>query len=107
MRAGVSENVMTKWVRFVPRQGEKIKRGKMRGNSDVIGTDVAETARENDSMTAGDIVVDEETNPEMHRDVHDIEGGYADADCSICLQNYEEGDVAIQLPCGHVYHENC
>jgi len=27
--------------------------------------------------------------------------------CAVCLCNYEESDVLIQLPCEHLFHENC
>ena len=32
---------------------------------------------------------------------------HIDNHCSICLSEYEESDSLIQLPCGHVYHEEC
>jgi hypothetical protein len=27
--------------------------------------------------------------------------------CSICLGEYEDGEEIVQLPCGHLYHEEC
>jgi hypothetical protein len=27
--------------------------------------------------------------------------------CSICLSEYEAGEALVQLPCGHVYHDDC
>jgi Ring finger domain len=36
-------------------------------------------------------------------------GGSADDEphCSICLGEYEEGEILVCLPCKHVYHEDC
>tara|TARA_B100001093_G_scaffold205128_1_gene197207 strand:+ start:146 stop:844 length:699 start_codon:yes stop_codon:yes gene_type:complete len=27
--------------------------------------------------------------------------------CSVCLDDFNEGDVEIILPCGHIFHKNC
>jgi len=37
-------------------------------------------------------------------DVDDEEGGEL---CAVCLCNYEDDDVLIQLPCEHLFHESC
>lgn len=34
-------------------------------------------------------------------------GAYSDNSCSVCLDEYEEGDELLQLTCGHVFHRNC
>lgn len=34
-------------------------------------------------------------------------GAYSDNTCSICLDDYEEGDQLLQLTCGHVFHRPC
>lgn len=40
--------------------------------------------------------------------VTDAEGGvYSDNTCSVCLDEYEEGDELLQLTCGHVFHRSC
>ena len=28
-------------------------------------------------------------------------------ECAICLENYEEEDDIVVLPCHHYYHKNC
>lgn len=30
-----------------------------------------------------------------------------DSHCSVCLSEYEDCDMLTQLPCGHVYHDEC
>ncbi|CAM9699885.1 unnamed protein product, partial [Scytosiphon promiscuus] len=32
---------------------------------------------------------------------------YSDDSCSVCLDDYEEGDQLLQLTCGHVFHRPC
>ena len=32
---------------------------------------------------------------------------YHDRSCTICLQDYREGEVAVHLNCHHYYHEDC
>lgn len=32
---------------------------------------------------------------------------YSDESCSVCLDEYEEGDQLLQLTCGHVFHRHC
>jgi len=32
---------------------------------------------------------------------------YDDQSCTICLQDYREGEVAVHLNCHHYFHENC
>ena len=27
--------------------------------------------------------------------------------CSICMESYASGDVQLQLPCGHIFHQAC
>ncbi len=34
-------------------------------------------------------------------------GVYSDNSCSVCLDEYEEGDQLLQLTCGHVFHRPC
>ena len=34
-------------------------------------------------------------------------GLYSDNSCSVCLDEYEEGDQRLQLTCGHVFHRPC
>lgn len=42
-------------------------------------------------------------------DQHDNLGGslYSEESCSVCLDEYEEGDHLLQLTCGHVFHRPC
>ena len=54
-------------------------------------------SQKNDSIEVNDIVV---TSPSSN-------AGTALPTCSICLDNYAPGDVLIQLPCHHDYHERC
>ncbi|KAL2206591.1 hypothetical protein CC79DRAFT_1370005 [Sarocladium strictum] len=37
----------------------------------------------------------------------DMLGDDGAADCSICLDNYKEGEVVIFLPCKHWFHDKC
>jgi len=32
---------------------------------------------------------------------------FSEETCSICLGEYEKGDLCVCLPCSHVYHEDC
>nr|GMD24937.1 E3 ubiquitin-protein ligase RING1-like [Ipomoea batatas] len=34
-------------------------------------------------------------------------GGDASGLCSVCMDGFEEGVGGKQVPCGHVFHENC
>ena len=34
-------------------------------------------------------------------------GAYSDNSCSVCLDEYAEGDQLLQLTCGHVFHCPC
>ncbi|CAN0117123.1 unnamed protein product [Ectocarpus sp. 6 AP-2014] len=34
-------------------------------------------------------------------------GVYSDNSCSVCLDDYEEGDELLQVTCGHVFHRAC
>ena len=34
-------------------------------------------------------------------------GTFDEAFCSVCLVEYENGEVISQLPCGHAFHEQC
>lgn len=34
-------------------------------------------------------------------------GVYSGNSCSVCLDEYEEGDQLLQLTCGHVFHQTC
>lgn len=34
-------------------------------------------------------------------------GAYSDNSCSVCLDEYAEGDQLLQLTCGHVFHRPC
>lgn len=36
-----------------------------------------------------------------------VQGAYSDSSCSVCLDDYEEGDQLLQLTCGHVFHGPC
>ncbi|CAM9258395.1 unnamed protein product [Chrysoparadoxa australica] len=35
------------------------------------------------------------------------EGNYLTDACSVCLDDYDEGDACMKLPCGHVFHQDC
>lgn len=38
----------------------------------------------------------------------DVSGGvYSDNSCSVCLDEYVEGDQLLRLTCGHVFHRSC
>lgn len=38
----------------------------------------------------------------------DLSGGvYSDNSCSVCLDEYVEGDQLLRLTCGHVFHRSC
>ncbi|CAM9513893.1 unnamed protein product, partial [Sphacelaria rigidula] len=32
---------------------------------------------------------------------------YSNDSCSVCLEEYKEGEPLLQLTCGHVYHQDC
>lgn len=34
-------------------------------------------------------------------------GAYSDNSCSVCLDEYAEGDQLLQLTCGHMFHRPC
>merc|ERR1719440_2481330 len=40
----------------------------------------------------------EKYNPTQHRDI---------IECELCLEEYNEGDELMRLPCMHAFHANC
>jgi len=86
VRKGVRKEAMKRWMRFTIGgiEGREIE-----GRE--VETMCGEIKRENEK---------------------DLESGNfleKDMVCSICLCEYEDGDVAVKLPhpCGHIYHEDC
>merc|ERR1712157_224367 len=82
---GVTEEAMKRWIRFTVGaiEGREIK------------------GREVETMC-------ENIKRENEKDLESGNFLKKDMICSICLCEYEDGDVAIKLPppCGHIYHED-
>lgn len=53
--------------------------------------------------------VDEKLKPLLQSFVYkkdDVEEG-EEGKCFVCLGGMEEGEMAVRLPCGHVFHSDC
>lgn len=35
------------------------------------------------------------------------EEGHHEKDCTICQENYKDGEEIVTLPCGHLFHKEC
>jgi len=79
---GVSEEAKKEWVTFMPS-----KLGTT-GNADQVGIAAGKVIERKMMMQKGD-------------------DGEEEVCCSICLCEYEERELAVMLPCGHIFHEAC
>ena len=45
--------------------------------------------------------------PQMdeYQDIHEYNG--IDTECSICVQDFQQGEKVFRLTCNHVFHEDC
>ena len=44
---------------------------------------------------------------EAYDDIDLVKGGEEEPSCSICLCEYERGELVVRLPCEHIYHDSC
>jgi len=51
-----------------------------------------------------EILTEEEFND---LEVIKIDKSHIDCECSICIDNFSEGQEVIKLPCNHIFHINC
>ncbi len=51
-----------------------------------------------------EILTEEEFN---QLEVVKVDNSNVDNECSICIDNFSEGQEAIKLPCNHIFHINC
>lgn len=58
---------------------------------------------ENDDNSETDVLTEEEFN---NLQVITIDNSN-DCECSICIDNFKEGQEVIKLPCNHLFHKNC
>jgi len=102
---GVSDVVKRRWERFKKKktkkdQPDKKVDGSMFEIKDGIGTSSSSSSKERaDGIgRAGcDDDKEEENEGRQQQEPH----------CSICLEEYEDYETLIRLPCGHIFHEDC
>ncbi len=51
-----------------------------------------------------EILTEEEFN---QLEVVKVDNSNVDNECSICIDNFSEGQEVIKLPCNHIFHFNC
>ena len=51
-----------------------------------------------------EILTEEEFN---QLEVVNVDNSNVDNECSICIDNFSEGQEVIKLPCNHIFHFNC
>ncbi len=51
-----------------------------------------------------EILTEEEFN---QLEVVKVDNSNVDNECSICIDNFSEGQEVIKLPCNHIFHINC
>ena len=57
--------------------------------------------------TTDDIVYSEDTPNELKYHTYDTAIQYIPEICSICIDNYEDGNIITTLACNHSFHTEC
>jgi len=66
---------------------------------------IIENTNEDDVEENAEILTEEEFN---ELEVIKLDKLYVnDGECSICIDNFKEGQEVIKLPCNHIFHLNC
>lgn len=66
---------------------------------------IIDNTNDNDEVEEDtEILTEEEFN---QLEVVKVDNSNVDNECSICIDNFSEGQEVIKLPCNHIFHFNC